>query len=386
MKRFIFGSILRKLPLFIILTVVFSSIAIFSASNVDFIIRRDYYVTIYGDPGFTFLVVFFFIIMTILPLFSMNYRYSLAKADMFKQAAFKDKSIRYAEHLSTLIVTLIGFTFAYLVFVGLLAFRNYTTTIPQNGYYNNPDNPPIVWYLQYVYFLPLYFVTVIFGVAQYFISYLFVSRSNCVRNSIIILIMGELVLFALPTLLASFVKESCHPYTFIAYTGASPALPMISTVEVFNFAIGSGGNYFEYYRDLTGEDMNSFTLFMFIFNYLIYIGMTVLGIIAFTKEKDPSGEFAGKSLTKKPFQEIIFHAGFALFGTFISSMMIRSNIISYLLFLVFFLAAYYPLYGTLIRNFKLKPWQILVMAGVVLFMVTVSASNNVVRNYYDGIY
>ena len=382
MKRFIFGSILRKLPLFIILTVVFSSIAIFSASNVDFIFRSDSYVMIYGDPGFTFLIVFFFIIMTILPLFSMNYRYSLAKADMFKQAAFKDKSIRYAEHLSTLIVVLIGFTFAYLVLVGLLAFRNFTTTIPLNGYYNNPDNPAIVWYLQYVYFLPLYFVTVIFGVAQYFISYLFVSRSNCVRNSIIILIMGELVLFAFPTLLASFVDESCNPYTFIAYTGASPALPIINIVEVFNPAIRSGENYFQ----LMGEDMGGFTLFMFIFNYLIFIGMTVLGIVAFTKEKDPSGEFAGKSLTKKPFQEIIFHAGFALFGTFISSMMIRSNIISYLLFLVFFLAAYYPLYGTLIRNFKLKPWQILVMAGVVLFMVTVSASNNAVRNYYDGIY
>ena len=248
-------------------------------------------------------------------------------------------------------------------------------------YYNNPDNPAIVWYLQYVYFLPLYFVTVIFGVAQYFISYLFVSRSNCVRNSIIILIMGELVLFAFPTLLGSFVDESCNPYTFIAYTGASPALPIINIVEVFNPAIRSGENYFE-----MGEDMGGFALFMFIFNYLIFIGMTVLGIVAFTKEKDPSGEFAGKSLTKKPFQEIIFHAGFALFGTFISSMMIRSNIISYLLFLVFFLAAYYPLYGTLIRNFKLKPWQILVMAGVVLFMVTVSASNNAVRNYYDGIY
>ena len=383
MKRFVFGSILRKLPLFIILTVVFSSIAIFSASNVEFVRqvgRHYYYMNNYGDPGFTFLIVFFFIMMTILPLFSMNYRYSLARADVFKQAAFKDKSIRYAEHLSTLVITLIGFTFAFLVFIGVLAFRNFTTRITA---YSTSEYYYEIWYLQYVYFIPLYFVVIVFGVAQYFVSYLFVSRSNCVRNSIIILIMGELTLFAAPTIFASFFDCNYYPYTFIAYTGASPALPIISIVEVFNRAIASGENYFEYWRQVNGNAVDGFVLFMFVWNYLIFIGMTVLGIVAFTKEKDPSGEFAGKSSTKKPFQEIIFHAGFALFGTFISSMMIRLNLLSYFLFLVFFLAAYYPLYGTLIRNFKLKPWQIGVMAGVVLFMILVSVSNNALRDFYD---
>ena len=381
MKRFLFGSILRKLPLFIILIVVFSSIAIFSASNVDFILRSDYYVMIYGDPGFTFLIVFFFIMMTILPLFSMNYRYSLAKADMFKQAPLKDKSIRYAEHLSTLVITLIGFTFAFLVFVGVLAFRNYTVNLPSINY--STEYSYEIWYLNYVYFIPLYFVTVIFGVAQYFISYLFISRSNCVRNSVIILIMGELVLFAFPTIFVSFFDVNLYPYTFIAYTGASPALPMISIVQVFNEAIGSGKNFFEEWTYVSEDISEGFILFMFIFNYLIFIAMTVLGIVAFTNEKDPSGEFAGKSNTEKPFQEIIFHAGFALFGTFISSSMMRTSLLSYFLFLVFFLAAYYPLYGTLIRNFKLKPWQIGLMAGVVLFIIVIGVTNNIVRHYYD---
>lgn len=384
MKRFMFGSILRKLPLFIVLTVVLCSIAIFSSNSVDFVI--SHYIGAYspnnniGDSGILSLLIFFFIFMTFLPLFSMNYRYSLAKADVFKQAPSRKKTIRYAEHLSTLVIILIGFTFAYLLFVGLLAFRNAYARIPN---YISSDYVYTIGTLYYVHFIPLYFATIFFGVAQYFISYFFVSRCNCARNSVIVLLMGELALMAFVSIIASLINTSYYSsgiYVYVCFAGASPALPIITLYQVFNFALTSNENYFSF---LTG-DTAPLVIFTLILSFVIFFAMAILGVIAFTNEQDPSGEFAGKSNTKKPYQEVIFHVGFALFGAFISAMVLRLNLLSYFLFLVLFLAAYYPLYGTLIRNFKLKPWQIGIIAGVVLFVIVIGAMDNWLYNYRDS--
>lgn len=383
MKRFMFGSILRKLPLFIVLTVVLCSIAIFSSNDVSFIVSHHreaiYYNHNLEDAGFLPLLIFFFIFMTFLPLFSMNYRYSLARADVFKQAAFRKKTIRYAEHLSTLIIILIGFTFAFLLLVGLIAFRNAYVRVPDPHPY---DYIYEIGKLYYVYYIPLYFVTVFLGVAQYFISYFFVSRCNCVRNSVIVLLTGELALMAFVSIIASFINASSYSdsaFVYVCFTGASPALPIFTIYQVFNTAITSNENVF---RLLTTQSSPAFVS-MFILSCVIYFGMAILGVVCFTNEQDPSGEFAGKSNTKKPYQEIIFHVGFALFGAFVSATVLRLNLLSYFLFLVLFLAAYYPLYGTLIRNFKLKPWQIGIIAGVVLFVIVIGAMDNWLYNYRD---
>ena len=288
MKRFIFGSLLRKLPLFIILTVVFASISIFSSINIDFIIRYNeigngYYFANFNEPGFTGLVVFFFIMMMVLPLFSMNYRYSLAKSDVYRQVAFKSKHIRYAEHLSTLVTVLISFTFAFILLVSILAITNFTAHLNTSVY-----SPMYgIGYFNYIYFLPLYLAIVILGVAQYFISYLIVSRSNCLRNSIITLLSGQVALLSICIIFYIYMRDIyISSVSFVLYLGVSVGLPIGWILVIFTPAVLYNENWF---TTLYSETQNiGYTYFVIIFSAVVFFGLAILGLIVFIKEKDPS--------------------------------------------------------------------------------------------------
>ena len=94
MKNYLFWSFKRKLPLFVIVGVIFLIIAIVSATDMNFIEaiydgERAYYRN--HDSGTLALIIAFFTAMFFLPFFSMNYRYSLTKSDTFRQVACKDK-------------------------------------------------------------------------------------------------------------------------------------------------------------------------------------------------------------------------------------------------------------------------------------------------------
>lgn len=392
MKRFVISSLLKKLPLLIILTVVLCSIAIFSTTDVSFIMRYNIYDGVQSlnprfvnpDPAYLGLTIFFFATMMLLPLFSMNYRYSLAKSDVYRQVAFKEKHIRYAEHLSTLVTVLISFTVAYIILVGSLAVAN-TITVAS---FNKPADQYGVYtagYYNYIYYIPLYFCIIVLGVAQYFISYLIVSRSNCVRNSVIVLILGELALMSMFFLINDYIDNHDHlPADAFIYTGASVAFPIFLLYRIFTPAILYNENWFVDLYESRSYTNYPYAVFTLVTSAIIFLGLAVLGLIAFIKEKDPSGEFAGKTNTKKPYQEIIFHVGFALFGLFITQAAISMNVVSYLLFLVFFAAAYYSLYGTLIHNFKLKPYQIGILVSVMVFVILVGTSGHAVKLYYEN--
>ncbi len=126
MKRYLRLSIIRKLPLFVVLSVLLLTVAFTSASNIEF--ENEYanhYYSLTPRCDVASLISTFFLIMTALPFFSMNYRYSLGKSDLYRQVAFKEKRIRYGEHLSSLIIVCIAYTIALSVQVATLAVRNY---------------------------------------------------------------------------------------------------------------------------------------------------------------------------------------------------------------------------------------------------------------------
>ena len=119
MKKYLFYSFKRKLPLYIIVMVIFLTIALTSFATTSFFADRYYdsyegvYYSYYGyNSGTLPVLIAYFVILFVLPFFNMGYRYSLAKSDTFRQAAFKDKYLRYYEHLSSLIIVLITFTIA----------------------------------------------------------------------------------------------------------------------------------------------------------------------------------------------------------------------------------------------------------------------------------
>jgi hypothetical protein len=88
MKRYLRLSIIRKLPLFVVLSVLLLTVAFTSASNVDFESGNYYHYAVPPASGVSGLIGTFIVIMTILPFFSMNYRYSLGKSDLYRQVAF----------------------------------------------------------------------------------------------------------------------------------------------------------------------------------------------------------------------------------------------------------------------------------------------------------
>ena len=366
MKAYLKYSLIKKLPLFIIILATFLVIAFTSASNVSFFAShpRDgygygYYVN--QNTGAEALIYVFFFAMMFLPFFSMNYRYSLERSDLYRQVAIKDRAIRYIDHLSTLIITVACFIIAYLFLVGILAYRNYYPAyVPQDNEYTTY----VHIFFNYIYFLPLLVLVVVLGIGEYAISYLLISRSNNFLNSLIILTAGQLVLtFALTTIVMFFDVG----HSSVVRGGSSVIFGPYYLLKAFTDLIIHNDYSFPTYLEV-----NKFEAFYFITSGIIYIGLAALGIVSFILEKDPSSEYAGKPITLKPYQEIIYHLGFGITGTFVcASIMPYANFFFYPMYLVLFSSIYYTFYGLINRNFKIKGWQIGLMIGVVFLTLTI---------------
>lgn len=344
MKRYLRLSIIRKLPLFVVLSVLLLTVAFVSASNIEFE-GNNYYYTLSPASGTSDLIGTFFMIMTILPFFSMNYRYSLGKSDLYRQVAFKEKRIRYGEHLSSLIIVCIAYTIALCVQVATLAVRNYII-------FKSPD-----FYLYYGWFIPMYFTCLVVGIGLYFISYLLVSRSNSFINSLLVFCLG-------------YTFFNCINYVVIAYCTrnigeASFFLEGPSVIGAISYVAQIFERFICYNDFLFGNGLEWYYAGSFYTCIIEFVLLAALGIVAFIVEKDPSSEWAGKPDSDKPYQEILFHAGFGTIGLIIGTIMsgsIFSTILS-LLFYVSYAASYYTLYGLLRRNFKLKGYQFGILFG-----------------------
>ena len=365
MMKYIWINIKKKLPLYIICTHLFFATAFTWIMNTSFL-EQHYYEEFfyYGNdstPGYMMLFVLFMIIMMILPLFGMNYRYSLGRSDLFRQAPYKNKHLRYGEHLSALTIIVTAFTLSFIFLVlGLMIKENFIVKVPEANEYCYY----VKLHYNYVYYIPAFFVFLTMGVAQYFISYFFVSRANNVLNSIILLLAGELFLafyILMPTLLFYHVTN---------YHQSTLALPIVFTSDLFSSLIVHG----------TTDSILMFTNETTIANSIEYIialtmfaALAIIGLISFLKEKDPSSEYAGKAKSDKPYQEIIYHAFAYVFGSLICGL--NHGLIYLFISFFFFAASYYTFYGLLNRNFKLKiPQLITILCVAFAVLLTDGAS------------
>lgn len=364
MKRYLRLSIIRKLPLFVVLSVLLLTVAFVSASNVEF--ENEYanhYYSLMPRCDVASLISTFFLIMTALPFFSMNYRYSLGKSDLYRQVAFKEKRIRYGEHLSSLIIVCISFTIALAVMVSTLVVRNYIVV-------QNPD-----FYLYYIWFIPMYFICLLVGTGLYFISYLFISRSNVFINSLLTFFLG-------------YTFVNCIVYIVIVYSAgdistASNFLQGPSAIGAISYVAQTFERFICYNEFfLFGNGSEWYYAGAFYTCIIEFVLLAALGIVTFIVEKDPSSEWAGKPDSDKPYQEIIFHAGFATIGLIIGSVMDSVMFLSMLvssLFYVIYAASYYTLYGLLHRNFKLKGYQFAIIFGTVGITFVIGLINALLR-------
>lgn len=366
MKNYLLLSLKRKLPLFVILFVIFMIIALISGVNADFIKiihkeGQDVYYFYSGDTGSSStlgLLIFLFIMVLILPFFNMNYRYSLSKSDTFRQAGFKEKHIRYGEHISTLLVTLASFSLAFITLVIIMMIRNQNVVLPEETEYATYE----IIKLHYIYYLPLYFAIIALAVIQYFVSYFLISRSNNFLNSLIILFVGQGFLTCITAIIGHFFLPYYNMFSFVGST-ACVAFPIAYLYNQFNPLIVNNVNTLVFGVDSAIERANLIT---FIISSVLFLGVGALGVYTFIYEKDPSSEWANKPGSDKPHQEIIYHMGFGAMGTIVAMSLIATgdSLIWMILFYFLFSATYYTMYGLLNRNFKLKLRETLTLVGV----------------------
>lgn len=360
-KKYLSLSILRKLPLYIIMAVTLIAVGLISASNVRFVkttYHGMYYYSGVYDCGVAVLIYFFFVFMMILPFFSMNYRYSLAKSDALRQAPFEERHIRYADHLSSLVIIILAFAAAYVSFVGLLAIENFTAEVPMS----NPDMTYVLITFDYIWFIPLFFGCIIGGILEYFISYFLISRCNNFLNSLIILVLGQIFLGTAVYILLVYVDGNF--YGDVLESGASFLFAPTYLVNQFDDLIVDGTNYYEdWFNGTFRNGVPATGLIISAFSYVVIGG---LSIADFLLEKDPSAEWAGKPETDKPYQELIFHLGFFSLISTISMASFQSFNIGVMFVILFSSVSYVTLYGLLHRSFKFKPYQIGIMVVSIL--------------------
>lgn len=399
MKNYLLFSLKRYIPLFVVSFVVcflfsitvFASIIPDSATFTRPVGSDVQYTSIFGDSstiaGIIMLALPVVIFTILLPFFANSYRYSLQAADTFYQIGKNKKVIRWFNNILLLSAFIVSFTTAFFMGFFILIFR----VIPnidrgdeiiaiQEGY------EVVRHYFSYnlAFYIPIYLCFIFIIVLNYAISYYLITRANNRINSIILVLLGELILtiglmspiwvvliangyLGLPQ---SFINES-----LIFGTRASSFVGPIALIIFFLDGLVTGETplFLSQLVEVRIEGPEIFALVLSVLSLLIFIGVAALGIYQFLKEDETSGEYAGKPVGRGPMQYVIFHVGFGLIGLwagllssvtnglFISGSVI--NIISLFTSIGMAGAVYYVFYGLLRRNFRLTKKDIPLLFG-----------------------
>ncbi len=391
-KSYLKFLIKKYIPLIVIASALVLIYVISTVSNATFH-QTLYYDSYFGDyvsyyssgptTGILTFVIIFIVVMTFLPFFGMGYRYSLKSSDTYRQAPVKSKRIRWFDNLFLISVAAIIFTIGFFLMFAFLAIYYHNYELPTS---NSADYMYIKYNVYFGYYFVSYLLILVFGLIQYGFSYLLISRGNTVYSSITMLILGEIVLgffFIAPCYYISVTGarfDSSNNFSEMLLSASgnlTTSGSFISVIyvlyQVCNSLISKGQmpTLFS-----TNNATNITELVFFIILLVIFVCLGVLGFVAMFLEKDPSGEFAGKPGSDKPYQEIIFHTGFVYIGllcaTFTTvSESLAIGLLSVVGGLAAYGAAYYIFYSLLYKNFRLPIRKYIPMfsiAGVTLVL------------------
>ena len=405
MKKYLLFTLKRYIPLFVVSFALcfFTFISVFGGiptqqtrtyyyDSSDGVYYQSYGILTSNGltTGVIYLLVIVAIFTIILPFFANSYRYSLQSADTFYQIGKNKKAIRWTNNLVLLTMFIAVMTASFIFGILILFFRQLPNIGRPDEIVNHGDYRTVTRFLFYNfgYYLPVYLLTVIFAVLNYSTSYLFITRANNLVDSILLLILGEFVL-AVGVMTpfwfyfvcgaagggwSSIVDESL----LIGTRTASMISPIAFILYTFDGLItGEGSLIVKQYQGIEFNGNIILGLIISILCLVIFVALGGLGIYVFLKEKESSGELAGKPIGRDKWQEIIFHTGAGMAGLWICSLqsiaggftsLIGSKVFSFILLISevgFYGAAYYVLYGLLRRNFRLTKRDIPLMAGIV---------------------
>lgn len=407
MKKYLIFSLKRYIPLFVVSFAVcfFGFVTVFGASiptqvtTTVYIGGESYYVpTLLGSLSISSGILAMMIPVTIftmlLPFFANSYRYSMQSADTFYQIGKNKKSIRWVNNLLLLGSFIAIFTAAFMLAIAIL-FARQAPNIgrPDDVVHPEPGSKQVTHYLffNFGYYVPVYFLIVVFAILNYAISYFLVTRANNLVDSIILLLLGEFILsigimtpiwFSLLCQALAYSGDNYSAFineTFLIGTRTSCFVSPIAWIIYFfdGLITGTGSLFVSQMSDLILDGPATFGLVMSIVCVVVYLAVAGFGIYKFLSEKESSGELAGKPVGRDIFQYIIFHMAFGLIGLWIGSLQsllggtltaLTNQVFAVVLFISemgFFGAAYYVLFGLLRRNFKMNKKELILFISIV---------------------
>ena len=382
MKNYIRQFIKSRLPFFIIIFAILLIVAFCSASATSFIEKypmdtsNGFTVDSPEDLGLAYLPFTVCIICMLLPFFNMSYRYSLAKYDVYSQVAQSSKKFRYVDHGISLGFILASYTIAFIAYVVTIAIRNQLQPVPEIAGYECYKI-----YLNYAPFLLVYLMTLAFAAGNYFITYLLISRSNSLLNSIVLLIFGQLFLASFCVLFAEMGGTNENYFMLNPCANASISFGPTFIDTRYTYWIIQGDSSYTYaVHQRYWSPGETEALLTTVSSFVVFFLVALIGLITFFFEKDPSGEYAGKPETNNIYQDLFYHASVGSLGTLIFYQYLKywndGTGVTLVLFFALFAAVYYVVYGLLRRNFKLKGHQIgtllantalVIIMGIIIF-------------------
>lgn len=384
MKLYIKNLIKKYIPFYAVsFAIVISMFLIFVSVAPNFYSEHIIEDMSYVD-GKPFSALLFFIIplaflTTIAPFFANSYRYSIKSVDVFYQTGKGDRKIRLANNLTLLVSILIIYTAAFIIIMSLLMIKQLPMAGKDIVVSESSDSKVIRHYFAYNfgYYFLAYFLALIFSSANYFISYFFITRSNNLLNSMITLVLGQALLstlFMTPFWYVALVKtifgaNSLYQPLYLPGTRAPSIIgPYALLQNIFEGLIVEGKvNIINI--SLNGYGSIPYSLTLSIISLSIFALFAGFSIYTFIKEKESSGELAGKAYGRDKSQLIIFHVAAGLIalwqgvssglGSFLAISII-SAISSFVMYCVF----YYVFYGLIRRDFRLKKKDVITLLSI----------------------
>lgn len=392
MKNYVKYLLKKYLPFYVILFAVCISFFFAFLTTDNNIYYRPEGLSYYVTRPYSYLLVFLIplaVVSIFAPIFANTYRYSIKSADVFYQTGKGSKQIRYINNITLLICILVSYTAAFLIAIIVMFFKQ----LPMAGKTIVDDYGGERTYIMFNfgYYFLAYFLAVIVCSINYFISYFLITRANNPINSLIVLFLGHMILSILimtPIWYASIVSVMFNNNANWYNAGILPGTrvpsiigPIALITNLFESLIISSEPL---NLVIASEDVFSFVLC--IVSIVIFFAAGGLSIYFFLKEKESSGELAGKPEGRNCSQMVIFHLGAGLIGFwygiangFISSY-ILINALTTISSFIMFCALYYVFYGLIRRNFKLKKKDFAVLIPIASIYIISAVSYGILQS------
>ena len=340
-KKFIRYQLKEWLPIFLIILVIYASIMLTVSFNYS--LETDYRPSI-SFPALGYIFTPLLISTSVMPLVVYSYRFNKRKSDIYYLFSLKENELKNTRLILGLVSILIITTVLYWLSMLILGIR----------YNIAKDLNPSKYNWNWIQIIPLYFMTIVIGITNYFVSSYLINLGNNILDSIIYYFLGETILCLIvivPLLLIYKYNDSILPYQNF-FTSSFKTL--------CTFSLGEGLHHI-FYPLLNNEkylmdDMNNIICIICL---VISIILGIISSIYVIIKKDPSGEYSGSYKQRDLMTKIIPYVAFFFFNNYIIINLLGSSYVIFeLISSIILISGEYLLIALINRNFKLDKFHL----------------------------